>query len=507
MKSLTSLKCVLPLSAVLAMTGALLLATGCGSSPTLPKILGGSYTNASLKGQYVISQTGIGVNQQGTGVNPFSESIVFTADGTGNLTVAVDDFNQTGTLFEDTNLSGTYSISKDGTGSLTVKFTSGSANYAITMIDDSHFYIIQQDLAATASGYGEKQDTTAFATVPSGNFVFKAHNLTTSSRVGGVSVTGGAISGNEDRLNLGSPSLNEPISGSFSATLPDANGRGTLTLTDSGGSPTFYYFVVSTGKIRFLSNAGTLEIGQAEAQSGSFSLATLATGSSYVFGSGGDTTVSGTAGIHSAGVFSSDGNGHITGGTVDYVQDATIHSNVTVSGGSYTLDSTGHGQIALTLSGDVISPQIFWMVNGTRAYFLVDSSAAVEDGTFTVQQPPPLNPVATQSAFIMDGFDAAYKDRVGAFQPTTGNNFNWNQSVNSFDTSVFPPVATLTSVGTNGSFQATSNGRVTVNVNGVSPNLVFYFSSGSSGFMVQEDTNTLGGVNDIGGAFSTQASQ
>jgi hypothetical protein len=147
------------------------------------------------------------------------------------------------------------------------------------------------------------------------------------------------------------------------------------------------------------------------------------------------------------------------------------------------------------------------MVNGTRAYFLVDSSTAVEDGTFTVQQPPPLNPVATQSAFIMDGFDAAYKDRVGAFQPTTSNNFNWNQSANSFDTSVFPPVATLTSVGTNGSFQATSNGRVTVNVNGVSPNLVFYFSSGSSGFMVQEDTNTLGGVNDIGGAFSTQASQ
>lgn len=497
MMSFSSRKCALRLSVTLAMTGILLL--GCGSGGSLPQVLGGNFSNASLSGQYVISQTGIGVNQQGTGVDPFSETIVFTADGNGHLTVAVDDFNQTNTLFQDSNLTGAYAISKDGTGAVQINVNGTLQNYAITMIDDNHFYIIQQDLFATASGIGEKQDSTAFAAVPSGNFVFKAHDLSISSRVGGISITGGAISGNEDRLNLGSQSLNESISGSFSATLPDANGRGTFTFLDSGGTTNFFYFVVSAGKIRFLSSTGSLEIGQAEAQTGGpFSVATLGAGSSYVFGSSGDT-VNNPVAIHSAGVYSTDGNGNITpGGAVDFVRDATVNSNLSVTGGGYTLMSSGRGTINLTLTGGTIGQQIFWMVNGTRAYFLVNSSAAVEDGTFTVQQGGNFTTIGAQAAFVMDGFDLAYKDRTGAFQPATGNNLKWNQAANSFDTLAGGKPS---SIGTSGSFQVSSNGRATVIVNGVTSNLVFYLSSASSGVIVQEDNV------DIGGTFSTQASQ
>ncbi len=499
MKSFSSLKCAARVSIALAMMGLLLLALGCGTGGSLPPILGGNFTNASLNGQYVISQTGIGGNQQGTGTAPFSEVIVFTADGNGHLAVAVDDFNQTGTLFEDKSLSGTYAISRDGTGALQINVNGTLLNYGITMIDDSHFYIIEQDLFATASGFGEKQDTTAFAAVPTGNFVFKAHNLSISSRVGGISVTAGAISGNEDRLNLGSQSINEAISGSFS-TPPDANGRGSLSFLDSGGTSNFFYFVVGAGNIRLLSNAGFLEVGQAEAQSGGpFSVATLTSGSSYVFGSSGDT-ISNPLAIHSGGVFSADGNGNILpGGAVDYVQDSTVNSNLGVSGGAYTLASNGRGTVNLSLSGGTIGAQIFWLVNGTRAYFLVNSSAAVEDGTFTVQQGAPFSTIGAQAAFVMDGFDTAYKDRTGAFQPTTGNNFNWDQSSNSFDTTLG---GTPSSLGTNGSFQVSSNGRVVVTVNNVtnSQALILYLSSPSSGVMVQEDA-------DIGGSFSTQASQ
>src|SRR5260370_26309865 len=116
---------------------------------------------------------------------------------------------------------------------------------------------------------------------------------------------------------------------------------------------------------------------------GPFSAATLAAGGSNVFGSSGDTNVSGAAGIHSAGVFTTDGNGKITAGTVDYVQDTTVNSNLPVSGGTYTLASNGRGTINLTLAGVTISPQIFWLGNGSRAYLLVHSPAAVEDGTFS----------------------------------------------------------------------------------------------------------------------------
>ncbi len=506
MNSLFSLKCVWRWFAPFAVMGMLLAAAACGSGGGITLPLGGNYTNGSLKGQYVISQTGIGTNQSGTAADHFSETIVMTADGNGNLNVTVDDFDQSGTTFSD-HTTGTYSISRDGTGFLQFNYNP-TTNYAITMIDDSHFYIIEQDSFATASGFGELQDTTAFTAPPSGNFVFRAHNIDTSSRVGGISVTAGAISGTEDLLNLGLQSTSNAVQGSFSATPPDSNGRGTFTLSDGISSTSFFYYVVgagSTAKFHFLSNAGSLEIGQAEAQSGGpFSVATLAAGTSYVFGSSGDTSVSGAAGIHSAGVFSTDGNGNITGGQVDYVQDTTVNSGLMVTGGSYTLASNGRGQINLTLSGGTISPQIFWLVDGTHAYFLANSTFAVEDGTFTLQHDAPFSTLGNQAAFVMDGFDVAFKQRTGVFQPTTGGGFNWNQDSNSFDPNIndINFGGSPSSKGTNGSYQVSSNGRVVVTVNGVTNTqaLVFYLSSASSGVMVQEDA-------DIGGAFTVQAGQ
>ncbi len=499
MKSVASLKCVLPLSGITVLLGILLLAAGCGStSGSLPPMLGGNFSNSSMKGQYLVTLKGIAFDQlPATGTDPFSEAIVLTADGNGNLAVAVDDFNQTTTLFEDTNLSGTYAINKDGTGVVQINVNGTLSNFAITMIDDSHFYVIQQDSFATSSGIGEKQDTTAFTAAPTGNLVFKTHFPSISSRVGGITITGGAISGNEDRLNLGSQSINEAVSGSVSAS-PDPNGRGTFSLTDSGGTAAFFYFVVSAGNIRFLSNTGLLETGQSEAQTGGpFSTATLASGNSYVFGSSGDS-ISNPVGIHSGGVFSTGGDGSITsGGAVDFVQDATVNSNLSVTGGGYTLTSNGRGTVNLTLTGGTIGQQIFWLVNSNRAYFLVNSAAAVEDGTFSVQQGAPFSAIGAQAAFFMDGFDTAFKDRVGVFEPGTGTNLKWNQASNSFDAS---QGGLPSSIATTGSFQVSSNGRATVIVNNVSSNFVFYLSSPSSGVIVQEDA-------DIGGTFATQASQ
>jgi hypothetical protein len=498
MNPLPPSKCAGRVFMALAVIASVVLIVSCGSSGIIHS-LGGGFSKASLKGQYVISQTGIGVNQAGNGVNAFSETIVFTADGNGNLTVICDDFDQVGGPFGgcSLNVAGTYRIASDGTGSVNIGGSNGF-NFAITMIDDSHFYIIEQDAFETASGFGEIQDTTAFTAAPSGAFVFKAHEVDTSSRVGGITITAGAIAGTEDFLSLGLLSTNQAIATSVSMTAPDAtNGRGTFSLTDGSS---FNYYVVNSGKFYIMSNSasGSLEIGQAEMQTGGpFSTATFAAGTSYVFGSSGDTNVSGAAGIHSAGVFTTDGNGNTTAGAVDYVQDTTVNSNLAVSGGTYTLAANGRGTINLTLSGGTISPQIFWLVNGTRAYFLANETAAVEDGTFSLQQGAPFTALSSQAAFVMDGFDVAFKDRVGLFKPTSGG-FDWNQATNSFD-----PIAGVgnpSALGTTGTYQVSSNGRVTVNVNNVTPSLVFYLSSANTGFMVQEDA-------DIGGSFTQQASQ
>ncbi len=492
MNSLPSIHHVNRVLMALAALSGIVLTAGCGSSNNSIPPLGGGFTKTSLSGQYVIAQTGIGAVQPPlTGIAPFSETIVLTADGKGALNVTVDDFDQVGGPFTLTApMAGTYNVGSDGTGFLAFN----GSNYALTMIDDSHFNVIEQDLFATASGFGEKQDTSAFTLAPAGNFVFKAHNIDFSSRVGGINITAGVISGNEDVLNLGTLSSPQAVASSISMSAPDSNGRGTFALTDGTSSN---YYVVNSSKFHFMSNSnsGSLEIGQAEMQTGAFSLATLANNNAYVFGSSGDT--SNPLGIHSAGVFTVDGAGNVTaGGAVDYVQDATVNSNLVVSGGNYTLAASGRGTLNLTLAGGTISPEIFWMVNGTRAYFLANSTLAVEDGTFSLQTGAPFTALSSQATFVMDGFDVAYKDRVGVFKPTTAG-FDWNQAANSFDVNLGGnPSAT----GTSGTYTVGANGRATVIVNNVASNLVLYLSSPNTGFMVQEDA-------DIGGSFTQQASQ
>ena len=481
--------------ALATMTVGLIFMASCGGN-ALIQPLGGGFSNSSLNGQYVFAVSGVGVNQAG-GVSAFSEVVTFTADGSGHLTGVIDDFAQSGGPFSDTT-TGSYSISRDGTGSITLNFSPTNTNYAITMIDDSHFYVMEEDIFATSSGYGEKQDTSAFAAVPTGAFVFKAHNLRTTSRVGELVIAGGGgVTGTEDLLTSGLLSQNKPITGNFSTTPPDPNGRGQFSLSDNS---VFEYYVVNASKIRFLTlNGASLEIGQAEVQTGApFSLATLGSGNSYVFGSSGDTGFS--LGIHSGGVFTSNGAGEVTGGMVDIVADANLSSGIAVNSGTYTLDPTsGRGQLDLTFSGSANLEHIFWMVSPTKAYFLVNSSSAVEDGVFNLQTGGPFSnsSLSGQAALVMDGTDTTYKDRTGVFQPTSGGGLKWKQTANAFD-----PVAggLITETGTNGSATVDASGRATVTVSGVTGSLVFYLISPNNGVMVQEDA-------DIGGAFSQQASQ
>jgi len=153
MNSLVSPKYAGRLLMALAAVSSIVLAAGCGSGTGLVPPLGGSFTNSSLSGQYVMKQTGTGINQAGTSADPFSETTVFTADGSGNLSILVDDFDQDAAQLTPTTLpeTGTYSILSDGTGSLSFD----GANYSITMIDNNHFYLNEDDTFATSAGYGQ----------------------------------------------------------------------------------------------------------------------------------------------------------------------------------------------------------------------------------------------------------------------------------------------------------------------------------------------------------------
>lgn len=480
------------LMALAAITSILLMAA-CGSSNGLVTPLPGGFSNSSLSGTYVMKQTGY-YNNNGN-AQAFSETTVFTSNGSGTLTILEDDGGPQGPGAE--NLAGSYGIEQDGEGYLTFNNPTPST-YQITMIDDSHFYVMEGDTYATSSGYGVLQTSTA---APSGTFVFKAHNFELTSRVGEITIAGGAFNGTQDLLVLGGNNSAQPISATVIA--PVANGVGTFTVN---GGISYNYYVISASEFYFMANpvSGSLEIGEAKAQTGGpFTLANTLTAGSYVFGSLGDT-VSNQPGIHSAGVIATNGSGGISSGTVDYVQDANVEdgngSGLTVNANAaYTLDPSGdgNGTITLPLSNGATINQVFWMVSPTSAFFLNNSSTAVEDGSFSLQSGAPFNALSSQAAFVMDGVPGALGDQVGPFDPTSSTAFNWNEEANIAGTGAV-------AIGTNGTYTISSNGRVEATVNNFNPSssVVFYLSSPNTGFMVEVD-----GSGDIGGVFTQQASQ
>jgi hypothetical protein len=505
-------KCAARAALVLAAIAVLLLATGCGSGSNNGGGGGGGnsgFSNASLNGSYAFSQRGYAIPQSGQFLtDAFSEAGVFTADGQGHVTNVIDEFSQSGTFFpaKGAPITGGYTVNSDGTGLLQFNFGGNQfTNFRIVFTDSSHFYMIEQDSFATGTGSGEKQDTSAFNVTPSGDFVFQARTAqdntnNRSGRVGSMALAGGAITGLEDKLAVfGNVDPLVPFTGAV-PTAPDSTGLGEIILSDG---TSFRYYVVNAGKFRLLSTTGSLELGVAEAQTGGpFSNATLAAGSSYVFGSSGDSDLQ--VGVHSAGVFSTDGNGNVTIGATDLDFDGTILSNVAIQNTSnYSIDTnTGRGVLNLDLANNTSKQDVFWMVSPSRAYLLVNSNAAIEDGTFLKQQGTPFTNTSLnkQAGFFMDGFDLAYKDRVGTITPDGNGNLKWNQQSNSFDTSgnELP-----SSFSTTGSSQVDSNGRVTVTVNGLvngtNSSLVFYLITTNTGFVVAEDPGF-----DLGGAFTVQ---
>ena len=235
---------------LVSVLGLLSFSLACGSSGSRsnPPVKG-NFSNASLIGQYTYSLSGISEISNTTSFASYTEAGVFTADGKGNISGGTDDFAQNGS-FGSGSFTGTYSINNDGTGRLNFNFTNGSGNISLglTLVDSSRFYLIERDVFASGGGSGEMQESSAFTSVPSGIFALRVHANSnaqgSAATVGKLASTGGTISGNADVLRGGVLS-SVTLTGSMSA--PGMDGRGTLTVTDSGGTTSnFAYYGTAT---------------------------------------------------------------------------------------------------------------------------------------------------------------------------------------------------------------------------------------------------------------------
>lgn len=491
--------CTVRVIAALAVVATLLMAAGCGNggSPIIPGGSNQGFTNASLNGHYAFTLKGIGTPDN-VHAFFFVEGGVFTADGKGNLTSITDDFIENFQAGLNNQATGTYNIHSDGSGDLTFNFSgNGTAMYHITLSDDSHFYMEEDEGFNTSAGSGEKQDTSMFGALPSGTFVMQTHDLVAgNSKVGVATWNAGQINGTGEVLS-GGVVTSVTISGT-AQTSGSSTGRGTATITDNIGTSHYVYYVVSSSRLRLLNtdNLISLGLGQAEAQSGGpFSVSSL--NGSYVFGSSGETT--NVAGIHTVGLFATDGASNVTSGNFDFVQDGNVVTGVTLaSGSSYTVDGTGHAVVNLNLSTGVTNVKHMFLVSPSRAFLLVDDPVNVEDGTLDKQIGTFSNSTLNgQAAFFMDGFDGVFKDRVGTFTPNGSGNLS-----TAYRSSFFDPVNIVGGAQDNnfsGTYAVNANGRATAQFPGFTNSLIFYLSSNNAGYFLQADSGV-----DIGGALRLQ---
>jgi hypothetical protein len=479
----------------LALLGLSLIAlaccAACGSGSATRLVAQGSFDAGSLQGQYAYYLTGTDL---ATG-ELFAEAGTFVADGNHNITAGTDDFNETGLQLFNTPTTGTYQINTDGSGTITLNrspLVLGSVVLSVTLISPSQLFILGADGSSNSYGMALLQQTAALAAPPSGSFAFRMHSQRPASvgAIGDVTITGGAVvSGSQDQNSAGATTLLTLTGGTFDP--PDANGRGTATITDSSlVSSRFFYYVIDANTFFVLfQDLDVIGVGHAEKQSGGFT--DLSLFGNYAFGSRGETFV---GGARTVGRFAADGVGNISLGAFDSVRDGGTLA-ATFSSGTYSPMSP-NGRTAVTLNASTgIVEAVFRMVSPTRAFLLFDDGTKIEDGTIDAQTVATFTDATMngQFSFVMDGFDAtSFLDRVGTLRWDGQRNLQFSH-MQVRNGAISGPVV----VG--GTYQVDSNGRTTGTVPGFSDNLIFYLVSSNKAYILQADVNT-----EVDGSMSLQ---
>jgi hypothetical protein len=469
--------------------------TGFGGGGT-----SGSFTNASLKGNYAYEIVGSDL----TDGLPFREVGAFVADGSGNVSSGEDDFAEGSSVVPNTVTPTTtgqaYSVSSDGTALLTLSFgNGGGVQLGLSVVSSPTVYLAVSAIAplgtvlqANGTGVLVPQTTTAFA-APTGTFVFRMQDVlassalgttqvTPSAKVGTFTATAGVLSaGTEDENSAGVVSQVTLNSGLFNA--PDALGRGTGSFTDSNAvTSTFTYYLVDGNHLHLFSSIpGTIGVGRAVAQTGT------SLSGPYVFGSRGDDSFS-LGGVNTVGQFTAS-NGNITaGGPFDVVQDGGTPVSGTFTGGTYapTAGLAGRYTVNLTPSTGSAIQEIYWVVSPSLAFFITDDPTKVEAGTAASQSGSFASKSAVNGtfAFAMDGFNTtgtgALYDRVG--------NLHWDGAGNLGLTEFLNVSGSVTTSGTlMGTYTLAPTGRAVGNINNLSSNLVFYLASSGQAYILQAD--------------------
>jgi hypothetical protein len=486
-------------TALVATAAVSLAACSGGGSNVQPPAPTGKYSLASLNGTYAFMTSG--ESFAGSTVNPMARVGSFVADGKGSISGGVEDVNTVGSPSGAITISGgSYTVSADGRGTLTLNFQSGnSITLGMVLTSTSDGLIIDEtstaSQASTGSGNFVLQNSSSFnVSAVNGSYVFDFSGLDANkapeSFAGQFNASSGVISSgifdDNDNFTLASGSMTpgtiaqDPLNPSTLSSF----GRGVATIAGQQ----FVFYIADSNRVRFLSTSGGMLSGDAVLQatvpaspSGSFAL--IVAGSSVNGGLTriGRLTVSSGAvnnilmDVNDAGMQTQLNN--LTNGTVSYdatTGRGTISFQSTVA--TYTFvfylsssnsgviqEQTAANNVPITVADGSILGQTgapFSSSNVTGPYALNWSGLSVQQGgSFATQDEEDLLAQANITSLALSG-------TADIFQFTNGvpqTNFGLGGTI------------TLGGDGTGSSGQRNT---MVINLHGANPiNFVVYFAS------------------------------
>ena len=450
------------------------------------------FSNATLTGQYAFGFTGY----DDSGIFLLAGS--FTADGNGSITNGLEDLNHGTGVYPNLTITGSYAISADGRGSMSLTDSDGvTTNLRLAVTSHREGRVIEFDTFANGTGFFEKQDPSAFVnSALSGGYAFhfEGAGYDDVSQSYGPLAAAGRFSANgagqmtagvEDINNAGVVSTNFAFTGTYNVA---SSGRGTATVTNPDGSQ-FSLYVISARKFVFVSlDFVPAFVGVAEQQTlPSFSNGSL--GGDYVFQSVGYST-SGI--VYSAGRFTADGIGAISDGVLDENDFGTVSENVPFTG-TCPVTPNGRGDLTITAGLDT-SHFAFYLVSPESAFYVQTDSTMAVSGTVFGQHGGPFTTASVTGSysFGLTGLTGTGDiDFTGQFLADGAGNFTGTNDINDYGT-------LWSDLPVTGIYTVSPNGRSTLEMTsgGVTSNQRFYLVSPSRFVTV--------GVNDfevlIGGA-------
>src|SRR5882672_9094448 len=218
--------------------------------------------NAELNGDYAFTFSGMSGN--GTVSSVFGAVGRFTADGAGNVTNGELVNNGVGAgAASAQSFTGTYSISADHRGVMTLNFSGSSVKLAFAMMANGNAQFIEFDASGGAgtigSGTIEKADTTAYSMARiTGDYAFGAggfDNVNNRAAIAGrfTSNGTGTLTNPVGDVNAyGTDYAMNFTAANYTVSNP-TTGRGTIHLAFTfGGTPdslNFVFYVVNSGKL------------------------------------------------------------------------------------------------------------------------------------------------------------------------------------------------------------------------------------------------------------------